>query len=116
MKPERKRRLSRGLAVLLSASMILSTAGCGGGAQGAESSAETKASITQTSSQAPDQSSEGGSEALPSQEVQAPVTAKIDDQGKPIWDFDEFVNAQWKAEHQGEESTTYTWAQMQRRS
>ena len=109
MKPERKRRLSRGLAVLLSASMILSTAGCGGGAQGAESSAETETSITQTSSQAPDQSSEGGSEALPSQEVQAPVTAKIDDQGKPIWDFDEFVNAEWKAENQGDESNTHTW-------
>ncbi|MBR5994094.1 MAG: hypothetical protein IK018_09825 [Lachnospiraceae bacterium] len=29
------------------------------------------------------------------------VPAKIDDNGKPIWDFDEFVNAEWKKGQEG---------------
>ena len=95
----RKRNFVRGMALLLSISMLLGTAGCAGG--GTESSSESE-SVTQESSSSADLTESSSAEESSTSEgqddiVKEVVREKITDNGKAIWDFDEFVN---KATHE----------------
>ncbi|MBR6309418.1 MAG: hypothetical protein IKR39_12525 [Lachnospiraceae bacterium] len=69
-------------AIILSCVLGLSTVACGKENTSVISASEsTEASISETTVSSVDE----------------PVTSgKIDDNGKPIWDFDEFVNTEWK--------------------
>ena len=93
-----KRKLvERLLAGAISASLILPLTGCRG--EVVETPPSAVEQVTPT--QAPEQ-------ALPTPEAAA---VKIDDNGKPIADFDEFVNGQWLKEKEkaASASTTAAW-------
>ncbi|MBP5281268.1 MAG: hypothetical protein J6Z22_02085, partial [Lachnospiraceae bacterium] len=95
MNTKGRKWFARGMAMLLSASMMASMAGCSGSGDTGNSASET---VSQSEEEPREQtsSSEESSEAEPiTTEPMAP--AKIDDNGKPIADFDEFVNGQWRA-------------------
>ena len=113
-----KRRFVRGMAVALSISMLGAMPGCGNG-QGAErdgsNAMESSLSDDGDGSRSQDAGagqsggsegagaetgSEGESDAGASNDPAA-VRAKINDNGKPIMDFEEFVNGSWKQEQKG---------------
>ena len=99
-----RRVFVKGMAMLLSVSMAAPLAGCntqsGPGTSATESiSQEEEESREQTPSQTQEP-------AQPEATPEAP-RAKIDDNGKPIWDFDEFVNAQWKQEQEAKDDIKY---------
>ncbi len=70
------------MAIILSAVLLAGMTACGG----------AQDPVADTSSQAEDTSSEA---VTPDAEADGTENAKIDDNGKPIEDFDEFVNHDW---------------------
>jgi predicted metalloendopeptidase len=109
MDTERKRFWAKGLAVLLSFSMVAGMAGCGGAGKGEGSSSES----TQVTSEIVG-SSEAGANTEGTIATPEPVAtvSKINDNGKAIWDFDEFVNSAWKEEQKsGDKDCVTTWGE-----
>lgn len=94
MDAERKRFWVKGLAVLLSFSMLAGMVGCGGTGEGKTSENSQVASEIVESSEASAQSTEA---ATPEPVV---TVSKINDNGKAIWDFDEYINGEWKKEQE----------------
>ena len=101
MAPSWKRRFVKGMAVLLSASMLAATTGCGGAGSKKESSQEiTSASDDESREQTDLTSGEteetetGSVDPEPEVKVKKTPAVKITDNGKAIWDFDEFVNGE----------------------
>ncbi|MBP5607692.1 MAG: hypothetical protein J6X66_05420 [Lachnospiraceae bacterium] len=96
MRSERK-IFERLLAGVISASLILPMSGCTDKVREEPPSAVAEATPTQAAVQA---------ESTPE-----PAPAKIDDNGTPIADFDEFVNGEWlsKQEADGSKTTAASW-------
>ena len=90
MKAKKAPILTRMIAGVISASLIFPMTGCTDKVQETPPSAETEATPTQAPV-----------EAEPTPE---PAPAKIDDNGKPIADYDEFVNGEWLKEQAAEDS------------
>ena len=86
MKAKTVHILTRIMAGALSVSLILPMSGCTDNGQNEPPAAEAEASPTQAPV-----------EAEPTPE---PAPSKIDDNGKPIADFDEFVNGEWLKEQE----------------
>lgn len=101
-----KRKVTKGMTTLLSISLLTGAMGCGNAGQNA--SQQTNVSVESQSSESLEGNEEtsAGSLEMPEETV----ISKIDDQGKPVWDFDEFVNAQWLQEHRdNNDETVSSW-------
>lgn len=108
MDTERKRFWAKGLAVLLSFSMVATMAGCGGAGKGEGSSSES----TQVTSEIVESSEAGASTEVTTTPEPVATVSKINDNGKAIWDFDEFVNSAWKEEKKnGDKDGVTTWGE-----
>lgn len=92
------------MAILLSASLFLVSSGCGKtGASGINSAVDTETEQGKDTETNAGTNAETGTKASADASAQnsnatstSLNTTKIDDNGKPISDFDEFVNGEWK--------------------
>ena len=105
------------ISLALSLVLLAGSAGCAGNSNTdlADSVQEKMSDMpaTDVSSDSADKPSQAVSTDDASEKEQV-VAEKIDDNGKPIWDFDEFVNGEWKREQEAKNvGNVYSWSETQ---
>ncbi|MCR5557350.1 MAG: hypothetical protein K6F75_07335 [Butyrivibrio sp.] len=104
MKTRMNKGFARGISIVMSLMMAISAVGCG--------KTQEDTTSTETSTVQADQESAANKDATDDQDTEAnknaAPAAKIDDNGKPIIDFDEFVNGEWKAEQEAKNIGSYS--------
>ena len=106
----------RKVALLLSASVLAMSTGCGE-AGTPEINSEVKAETDQENSETNSGTNDDNKDVQSSDdEAKSLITAKIDDNGTPISDFDEFVNGEWKEQksQNSDDSGTFLWDEQEK--